>query len=249
MSNEVAYFWLLLTLAFVVSTLGGVMLRRRKRPLVLRTIRGYQILPLLVDEAIESDRQLHVGLGGIELGKATTLVSLAALTLLYEVNRRQAFTSSTPLVTTTDGILLTGAQDMLRRAYATENNLSAYHADTVVWLPTGERSLAYGAAISAINYIDRLSNNIMVGSYGAELALIGDVATRRDAVFVGQSIDLVGQAVAFAHAETPILTEELFVSEAYTRPDDLRSQIQPLMLDVLRWALVIAIILIAIVER
>ncbi len=249
MANEVAYFWLLLTLAFVTSVLGGFLLRRRNRPLFLRPIRGYQILPLLVDEAIESDSKLHVGLAGIEIGKATTLVSLAALTLLYEINRRQAFTSSTPLVTTTDGIVLVGAQDMLRHAYAAEDNLAVYTADTVMWLPAGNHSLAYGAAIAAINNIDRLSNNIMVGAYGAELALIGGVSTRRDSVFVGQSTDLIGQAVAFAQSETPILTEELFVSEAYMRDDAPSTQTQALMLDVLRWTLVAAIILVAIVER
>lgn len=248
MANEVAYFWLLMTLAFVVSVLGGFLLRRRGRLLFLRPIRGYEALPLLVDEAIESDRKLHIGLAGIEIGKATTLVSLAALTLLYEINRRQAFTSSTPLVTTTDGVVLTGAQDMLRHAYAAEDNLAVYKADTVMWLPAGNRSLAYAAAIAAINHIEQLSNNIMVGSYGAELALVGGVSTRRDAVFVGQSIDLVGQAVAYAQSETPLLTEELFVSEAYIRTDDPSAQTQALMLDVLRWALVAAIILVAIVE-
>lgn len=249
MANEIAYFWLLLTLALAVSLLGGYALRRRKQPLLLRRIRGYEILPLLVDEAIESDRKLHVGLGGMAIGKDTTLVALAGLTLLYEINRRQAFTSSTPLVTTTDGILLTGAQDMLRRAYAAEDNLAVYKADTVWWLPAGNRSLAYGAAVAAANYTDQLSNNVMVGAYGAELALVADVATRRDTLFVGQSTDLVGQAIAFAQSDTSILTEELFVSEAYIREDDASAQIQALMLDVLRWALVAAIILVAIVER
>jgi hypothetical protein len=248
MENEIAYFWLILLLAFAASAIGSAFLRRRRKPLVVRKVSAYNTLPLLLDEAIESDRRTSFSIGGVEIGQNTTLASLAGLSLLYEVSRRQAFTTTSPLVTVTDGVVLTGALDMVRKAYATQDNLHVIEANTLIWLPQGERSLAFGAGVAVLNSLRDVSSNIMVGAYGSEIALVGDASVRRDSFFVGQSTRLLGQSVAYAFSETPLLTEELFASEAYMQPDAKGRQSVLLVLDVLRWSVVVAIVVIAVLN-
>lgn len=248
MENEVAFFWMIVLLAFVTSAVGSAFLHRRRRPLVIRQVRGYQTMPLLIDEAIEGARRTSVSIGGVEIGQNTTVTSLAALSLLYELSRRQSFTASTPLVTTSDGIVLLAAGDMVRRAYAFEDNADVFRANSVVWLPAGSRSVAFGAGVAVLNSIENVSSNVMLGAYGAEVALVGDASARRDTFFIGQSTQMLGQAVAYVFSDAPLIGEELFVSDAYMRPTDTRAQVQLLIIDVLRWALVAAIVLIAILN-
>lgn len=248
MTNELAYFWLLILVALVTSLVGGLIVRRRYRPLTMRRIKGYETMPLLIDEAIESARQTNISIAGVEIGQTTTLFSLAAMSLLYELSRRQAFTEDTPLVTVSDGIVLAAALDMIRKTFAAEDNLAVYEAGTAVWMPTGERSLAFGAGVAALNGIRNVSSNIMVGAYGSEMALVGDAAIRRDAFFIGQSTQPIGQAIGFVYSSEPIIGEELFASEAYLYPDDQRLQTRLVVLDVLRWVIVAAILLIAILN-
>lgn len=248
MENEIAYFWLILLVAFVASVLGSNFLRRRRKPLVVRQVSAYQSMPLLIDEAIESARRTSVSIGGVELGKSTTITSLAGLSLLYEISRRQAFTSTSPLVTVSDGVVLIGALDMVRKAYAAEDNLAVIEGNSLIWLPQGERSLAFGAGVAVLNSLRNVSSNIMVGAYGSEIALVGEASLRRSGFFIGQSTQLLGQSVAYAFSEAPLLTEELFVSDAYLHSDERTRQGPIIVLDVLRWVIVAAIILIAILN-
>lgn len=248
MENEIVYFWLIILVAFVTSSFGSLFLRRRRKPLVVRQISGYASMPLLIDESIESASRTSFSVGGNEIGQGTTITALAALSLLYEVSRRQSFTTTSPLVTVTDGVVLGGALDAVRQAYAVEDNVESIEAKSVMWLPQGERSLAFGAGVAVLNSLRNVSSNIMVGAYGSEVALVGDASVRRNGFFIGQSTQLLGQSIAYAFSNAPLITEELFVGEAYMHPEDRMRQVPLVVLDVLRWAVVVAIILIAILN-
>lgn len=241
------YFWLIFVTALVASVLGGMTARRRRKPLTLRTVAGYQAMPLVIDEAIESNRRVHLSPGSAAIGQPSTLVALAALTLIYEITKRQAFTRSTPFVTVSDPITLAAAQDAVRRGYHAGGNLDTYYySNSVMWLPQGERSLAFGAGAATLTRTYNIPANIAIGSFGTELAFIGEASTRYDTFFIGHSTQLEGQAIAFAQSDAPLIGEEIFVGDAYFDSSNALAVGRLIALDVLRWAIIIAIIMVAV---
>lgn len=248
-SETITYFWLILTTAFVASVLGSLFTRRRRKPLSLRPIRGYQIMPLAIDAAIESNARAHISIGSAGLGQASTLTALAALTLVYELTERQAFTQNLPIVTVADPLGLAVAQDTLRRAYLTRNNLKTYQSYAAMWFPEGERSVAFGAGIAALTGIENISSHLLLGRFGAEIAFVGEASMRRDTVYIGHSTQLEGQAIAFVQSDAALIGEELFVGDAYLNPMSSSAMGRVLAMDTLRWVIIAAIIIAALVNR
>jgi hypothetical protein len=92
---------------------------------------------------------------------------------------------------------------------------------------------------------DNVGANFMVGSFGPELALIADAAYRRNQPLIAASDQLEGQAVAFAVSDKPLIGEEIFAAGAYLGSDapQMGSVITQ---DVLRWLLIAAIVVTAV---
>lgn len=247
-ARELTFFALMLTGAFIVLVLSTYAIRVRHKPLVLRPIAAYQRFPMMVDQAVESGRRLHISLGASSVGQESTLTTLAAADILFYLSKRQAFVDQLPLVTLSDPVTLALAQDTLRKAYMTRENLPAYRSTAVVWYPHSERSIAFGAGIATLAAREAISGSILLGNFGKEIAFLGETATRRHHEFIGQSTQLEGQAVAYVQSSMPLIGEELFVGEAYLNPKKALAAGSVMTLDILRWATVILVIIAVILK-
>jgi hypothetical protein len=231
---------LILLLTMVISVVVTQFVRRRNDLFALREIPAYSTLPLVVGEAIESNRPMHVSLGSAGIGGTNTLLALASAELAYQVAQRASIGAVAPIVTVSDASALPLAQDTLRRAYNSRDLLDRYRIGSAQWYPAGGRSLAFAAALTSVVGNDRVAGNVLAGSYGPELALISDAAMRRDQHLVATSDQLEGQAVALVMAEYPLLGEDVFAAGAYLGQG--ASQIAGLVTqDVLRWLLIFLI--------
>jgi hypothetical protein len=239
---------LVLLVAFILIVVMAPVLRRQRRlELALRPILAYQEMPTLVSEAVESERPIHVSFGGSGLGLESTVSALAVADLLYPLAERAAVASHMPLVTVADPTALGLAQGTLMRAYRRRENLAGFRLPAVRWYPQGPRSLAFAAGVSGAVADEDANVSILGGSFGPELAFIGDVATRYDQAFFAQSDQLDGQAVGWVMSQRPLLGEELYVAGAYLprRPGALALS-QVLALDALRWLAIVAILLVTV---
>src|SRR5687768_16633163 len=115
--NEMILTWVIILTGFASLLFGSLIVRRRRTPLDLRPIEGYAILPVAVDEAVESARRLHLSLGASAVGQGTTLAALAGNEIIYALTKRLSFTRQLPLVTMSDPITLAVTEDTLRKAY------------------------------------------------------------------------------------------------------------------------------------
>lgn len=232
---------LILLLAMVVSVIATQFIRRRRSLVTLRTIPAYAELPLRVGEAIEANRPVHISLGSASLGSGNTLLALASAELFYQTAQRAAIGAVPPILTVSDTTAIPLAQDMLRRAYRARNLLDNYPRGSVRWFPAGPRSLAFAAALTATLADDRVASNVLVGSFGSELALVAEAAMRRDQGVIAASDQLEGQAVAYAMSDQPLIGEEIFASGAYL--SESASQAGSLVaLDILRLLLILAML-------
>ncbi len=238
---------LVLLAAFVlIAILAPVLRRQRRLDLALRPIPAYQEMPTLVSEAVESERPVHVSFGGSGLGLESTVSALAVADLLYPLAERAAVASHLPLVTVADPTALGLAQGTLIRAYRRREKVEGFRMPAVRWYPQGPRSLAFAAGVSGAAADEDANVSILGGSFGPELAFIGDIAARYDQAFFAQSDQLDGQAVGWVMSQRPLLGEELYVAGAYLpRQPGALALSQVLAQDVLRWLAIAAIVLVA----
>jgi hypothetical protein len=235
---------LILLLTFLVIALGTPLLRRNRR-IALREQVAFAALPLLVSEAIESDRPLHFSFGSAAPGGATTPLLLANIEMITLLATQAAIGARQPLITMSEALSIPVGYDVLRRAYRARNQESKVKLRNVQWYPDAARSLAFAGAVSSVIVEERVSTNVLTGSFGPELALIMDTAARRRQTVIAASDQLEGQAVAFAMSDYPLIGEEMFAGGAYL--GQRAAQVGGILaVDVLRFLLVLTIIGLAI---
>jgi len=225
-----------------VLTVAGTLLLRRRR-LAVRTIPAFRTMPTAVDEAIESDRGLHISWGDAGVGGQSTLTALAGAQVVHALTERAAIGDRSPTVTMSDPLGLALAQDTLRRAYAARGLPNRFRATSAAWLPSGPGSLAFAAGAASLASDDNVSANVLIGRFGIEMIVIAEMGARRDIIQVaGSDTRLEGQAVAYVISETPMLGEEMFAGGAYLSRDPV-SLGGLLAQDVLRWLMILFILL------
>ena len=234
----------ILLIAFVATVIATQVIRRRRDAFPLRPIRAYQNLPLMVGSAIEANRPVHLSLGSSGLGSDKTLLSLASAELFYRISQQAAIGATSPLITTSDATSIPLGYDILRRAYTSRGLMASYDTRAIQWYPSGPRSLAFAAALTAILGVNQVDANVLVGSFGPELALIAEGAARRNQSLIAASDQLSGQAIAYAMSDRPLIGEEIFSAGAYMG-DEARYKAALVAQDLLRWLLILLLIVLA----
>lgn len=232
---------LIVLVTFVVSVIVTQFIRRRKDAFPLRSLAVYARLPRITGEAVEANRPIHLAMGSTGIGDRGTILSLAAAEFFYYVAREAAIGDTSPIITVSNTSAIPLGQDTLRRAYVARNTAERFRANNVRWYPAGSRSLAYAAAITAMQQEDRVSSNIFIGQFGPELALMMDGAHRRRQPSLGGSNLLEGQAVAYALADDVLIGEELFMAGPYLGNEANLTSVA-VATDVLRWLLILGIL-------
>ena len=232
----------IITILIILFTFAASLIIRRRRPLPMRAISAYTVLPDLANESIEASRPLHIGLGGSALGGENTMLALVAAEAAYYAIQPATISDAPPIVTTSETSTLPLAVDTLRRAYASRGMIDAYRGTAARWYPAGPRALAYSGALTTLPADDHLSSHVLVGEFGVELALVLASANRRGLTTIATSNSLTGQAVAFAMADHALLGDELFGGAAYLGKLPHLSN-RNVTIDLLRWVLIVIIVL------
>jgi len=237
---------LVLYLALLLGALFTVVAAVRARTINLRDLPAYDTLPGMLGETVEAGKAVHVSFGGSAVREESTLSALASAELLYQVAERVVIGDQSTLVTLSDPLTLTLAQDTLRRAYKVRGRAANYRPIRAQWYPQGPSSLAFAAAAGIAIVDEPISANVLLGRFGPELMLIAENAQRTNQRIVAQSDQIEGQAVAYAISQTPLIGEELYVGGAYlTRTPVLLGGVAAL--DALRAIVVVLIFLAALI--
>jgi hypothetical protein len=236
---------LILVLAFAAIAIGTQVIRRRRNAFPVRAIRAYESLTPMVGAAIEANRPVHMSAGSAGLGGENTVLALANAELFYRVAQQAAIGATSPYITTSDTTALPLAYDTLRRAYQSRGRLQNDRSSSVRWYPAGPRSLAFAAMLTTSLGVNNVYGNVLVGSFGPELALIAEAAARRDQTLIAASNQLEGQAVAYAMSDQPLIGEEMFAAGAYLG-DEASFRAALVAQDTLRWLLIVSLIILAV---
>lgn len=237
---ETLILYLVILLGVAFTFVAATRLRR----MTLREIPAYEAMRAATGEAVEADKPVHVSFGGAAIGEDSTVTALAAADLLQFVAERAAIGERPTLATVSNPITLGVAQDALRRAYKARGRIKEFRPIHARWYPQGPLSLAFAAGVGAAIRDEDILGNILIGRFGAEMALVAENALRLNRQIIAQSDRAEGQAVAYAISRTPLIGEELYVSSGYLQQNPLGVG-GVVALDLLRYLVIAALLLTA----
>ena len=212
---------------------------KRKSPSGLRPIPALTRLYRLVGLSVEDGTRLFVALGRSSLLTPRGGAPLAGLAMLRQVAERTSQSDRPPIAGAGEASLALLAQDSLQAGYQAA-------AAGELYQPTSGRLLgmtAFSAAAAGMPLVqsENVSTAVLAGDFGAEAALLAEAADRDNAVSVGGSGDLTGQAALYASAGEALIGEELFAAGAYLGAGAAHTASLTVQ-DVLRWLIVLSLL-------
>lgn len=228
------------SLMFVFSLPQRPDRKRRARPrFALRPIQSMQRLRRAIGLAVEDGTRLHVSIGKSSIISPNNASALVGLSTLERIGVLSSVSDRPPVVTSGDGTLALLSQDTLHAAYRISNVPEQY--DPIQSRLAGPTPFSYAAGALPVIQDERISANILVGSFGPEIALMLDAANREGEFALAASESIAAQAVLYAASSAPLIGEELFAVPAYLQAAPvhqagLRAQ------DVLRWLVIAALV-------
>jgi hypothetical protein len=230
--------------AFGIALISAVLLvvftlRQRKSPSMFRDISAYTRLRHAVGLAVEDGTRMHVSIGSGSPVTPASAASLAALSALYDIGEETSVGDNPPLATTGDGALAILAQDSFSAAYDKAGVLETFDVNTA--RAAGLTPFSYAAATVPVIRDEKVSANIILGSFGPEAALITDASEREGLMTISATDNLTGQAALFASTPDALIGEELYAAGAYLEVGDMHAASLRVQ-DLLRWLIVLGLL-------
>lgn len=238
-----------LGLVFILVCLGLVFYfgfsARAPGKINLRSIQAFKHLRREIDLAVEAGKRLHISLGRGNINDLQGGAAFIGLTLLDRCARAASNSDMPPITTSGDGVINILSQDTLQNTYRSLATQERY--DPTNARLTGLTPLAYAAGAMPTIQDEQVSANIFAGHFGAEVALLTEAGERNRSMTMAGSDSISAQAVLYATADEPLLGEELYAAGAYLGESLIHSA-SLRMQDIMRWVLVAAIIIGAILK-
>ncbi len=213
----------------------------------LRPLSGYMDLDKQIGRSIESGSQMHVGLGQASLVSDANPTSLAAITVLDYLAKDSCANATPPLTTVGEGTLLPAAQASIYHAYKQAGNTDQFDTTAARFVASENDTIAYSAGAGSLIHQEKVTSNIAIGRFGAELVLLTEAADRQGIEQLIGSDDPTALALATAVTQNLLIGEELLASGAYLQGEP--AQLASLQLqDILRWIIALIILITALLQ-
>jgi hypothetical protein len=239
----------LIGLGVVLVTTGLILLfalpRRFRTPPTLRPIPAFRHLQRSIGLAVEQGKRLHLSLGSSSVISPNSASALVGLSTLERVAQISIISDQPPVATSGDGALAILSQDTLRAAYRTGNASDLYEMDR--GRLTGPTPFSFAVGAAQVMRTEDISTNILIGHFGAEVALMTEASDRHKAYSLAASDSLPAQAVLYATAEETLIGEELFAIPAYLQAGTVHAASIRVQ-DILRWIIIAALLVGAVLK-
>jgi len=223
---------------FSAALMLGLSLLRRKKSPVFRDIPAFTRLRQAVELVVEDGSHLHVSLGRGALTTPQSASALAGLALLRQLANLASASDQPPIVTSGDATLAILSQDTLLAA-AIISERATY--DSTAGRLTGLTPFSYAAGAIPVIRDENVTANILMGNFGAEVALLNEAIERENAFVLAGSDNLTAQAVIYSSAQEPLIGEEIYAAGAYFESGPLHIASLTVQ-DILRWLIIMAIL-------
>jgi hypothetical protein len=222
-------------IVFLVLRIVFAVLGRRGRKYSLRDISAFASLRHGVGLAVESGQRLHLSLGFGDSSTPRFAAGLAGLSVLNRVARAASVSDQPPVATSGDASLAILSQDTLRNAYRAvgADDQSSFDMGQI----SGLTPFSFVAGTLPVIFDEKVSVNVLAGSFGSEVGLITDAAERTGGLTLAGSDNVPAQAVLYASAQEPLVGEELYAAGAYLQAGPMHIASLRVQ-DIFRWILI-----------
>jgi hypothetical protein len=238
-----------LGLIFILVCLGIILFyffsSKQRAKINLRTIQAFKHFRREVDLAVEAGKRLHISLGRGSINDLQGGSAFLGLTILDRCARDASNSDRPPVTTSGDGLVTILSQDTLQSTY--RSLMAEQRYDPTNARMTGLTPMAYAAGTIPAIHDEHVSANFFAGHFGAEVALMTEAGERSRSLTIAGSDSLPAQSVLYATSDEPMLGEELYAAGAYLGAGAAHTASIG-MQDVLRWVLVAAIVVGAILK-
>ncbi|MEJ2759037.1 MAG: hypothetical protein P8046_11200 [Anaerolineales bacterium] len=179
----------------------------------LRDIPSFYHLRGAIELAVEDGSRIHVAIGRGDVLSPRGAAAMVGLSMLRKITEVASESDHPPLATSGDGLLGILSQDTLRSTYNALQLSGNYRAN--MGQVTGLTPFSYGAGVMPLIFDEPISGNVLVGSFGNEVALITSAGERNQTRTLAGTDNLVGQAILYASAHEPLIGEEVYAGGAY----------------------------------
>jgi hypothetical protein len=238
--NPVNFF---VVVVFAVLMVAFWFINQRREGVHLRDIPSFYKLKGTVELAVEDGTRIHVAIGRGDVLSPRGAAALVGLSMLREITMVASESDHPPLATAGDGLLGILAQDTMRSTARALNLPSGY--DPNLGQVTGLTPFSYSAGVMPLIFDENVSANLLIGSFGNEVALITSAGERSQTRTVAGTDSLPGQAILYATAHEPLIGEEMYAGGAYLGAGPMHEASLHAQ-DVFRWVISVLIILFAI---
>jgi len=226
----------ILGLIFILFFLGLMIffaIRSRRKPTgPLRDIPAFYKLRRSVGLSVESGNRLHLSLGRGNLISTQSAVAFIGLSALARIASATSMSDRPPVATSGDGGIAILSQDTLS---ATSRKHRA-EFDPMSGRLSGLTPYSYAAGTLSLIHDGDVSANVLLGSFGSEVALINEAGERTGSLTLAGTDDIAAQSVIFASAHEPLIGEETYASGAYLGAGPMHVASLNAQ-DILRWVL------------
>jgi len=228
--NILGFFVVLIFFGLMIAV--AILIRQKEAP-KLREIAAFKRLGRAIGLAVEAGSRLHVSLGRGQMLSRQSAIGFVGLSILDRIGRSTSISDRPPIATSGEGTLGILTQDSQR---VTAKYLGV-ESDPTRGRITGVTPYSYAAGTLSFIEEEEIGANLLIGSFGNEVALITDAAERKEGMTLGGTDNLAGQAVLFAAAQEPLIGEESYAGGAYLGAG--RMHIASLYVqDIFRWVLI-----------
>ena len=233
--NILGFFVVLIFFGLMIAV--AILVRQREAP-QLREIPAFKRLARAIGLAVEAGSRLHVSLGRGQMLSRQSAIGFVGLSILDRIGRSTSISDRPPIATSGEGSLGILTQDSQR---VTAKYLGV-KSDPARGRITGLTPISYAAGTLSFIEEEEIGANLLIGSFGNEVALITDAAERKEGMTLGGTDNLTGQAVLFAAAQEPLIGEESYAGGAYLGAGRMHTA-SLYVQDIIRWVLIGLIIL------
>lgn len=230
-------------LVFIGLMIASSIIIRQREERALREIPAFSRLQRAIGLAVEAGSRLHISLGRGQLLSPQSSIGYVGLSILNRIARSTSISDRPPVATSGEGALAILSQD-------TQQHAAKYlgvESDPMRGRITGLTPFSYAAGTHSFIQEEDIGANLLIGSFGNEVALITDAAERTEDITLGGTDNLTGQAVLFATAQEPLIGEETYAGGAYLGVG-LMHIASLYAQDILRWVIIGLIVIGAILK-
>jgi hypothetical protein len=180
-----------------------------------RPIAALELMRRALAYGAETGRAVHLspGAGGIG-SRATTAETVAGLLAAERVATEAALNGAPILASSGDAVAHLALRGTLRQAYQ-RAGLGQDYDPVNVQLLAHQDPMAYASGVTTLYGRQRLQASQLIGSFGQEFLLAGEVGAQRDVPQLAGATTTTALPLIYLAADGALIGEEIYAAEAY----------------------------------